>query len=484
MSLSSLLGYFRRGRSKAGSLTVVIQSHIIYLLTDKMAAEHQPALPFPIDEDWEATLSHALAGGNYAGYEATVVCCSNYYHTYQLDKPEMPQAEWPAALPFLLKDISGERVTEIVADATPLPDGKKIQAYVLKMQTLKQLRAVLEPCGIGLSRVIPEDEVWGYVQPELPAFMLLHRGPQGSFKIAAFIEQQNRFQRTLRNIIVPVTNQAASALQMDSLALELQRSTDYLSSQLRNADLHQLYVCCDEEDLDELVKGLDERLNVKVLPLVADGSVSSGAMLSQVVRGQPGEGVNLYPPHLKPKKETFTLKTVVTAWSGLIVLMLAGYGYYAYSLAQTEAALAETVQQSRSLEAELKSLQARVKQRKPTPSKLLAAERIEEDIRSKEASLAAIHQYEASLQSGYSGVMAALAKLGRNDISVTSIEMDSRVLNLSGLARTPAAVPAWVKQFNSEVELTGRMFEKLDIGRNEHDVITFTLTAEVEGEQP
>jgi MSHA biogenesis protein MshI len=206
-------------------------------------------------------------------------------------------------------------------------------------------------------------------------------------------------------------------------------------------------------------------------------------MLCQVIRGLPEVGVNLYPEHLKPKKDTFTLKMVAVSWAVVSVLMLAGYGYCYFSLSQTEAKLAQAQKQDSALSAELKALQEKLRQHKPTPSKLLAAERFEEDIRSKETSLSSIRHYDESWQYGYSGIMEALAKLGRNDISVSSIEMNSTKLNLSGLARTPAAVPAWVRQFNQEVALAGRTFEKLDIGRNENGIITFKLSAKVEGER-
>ena len=475
MKLPSLLGHFKSSGSKARALTIVIQTHVIYVMTEAMMAQNQEPLAFPIENDWESTLKAALTTGDYSGHTATVICCVNYYQSYQMDKPELPQEEWPSALPFLLKDMSGERVTDIVADATALPDGKKIQAFVLKKTILERMRDHLDEAGVILGRVVPEDAVWGYVKDADTSFMLLHRGPKGNFKIGAFVAQQNRFQRTIRGVATPVTNQAVSALQMDSLALELQRSTDYLSSQLRDAAIHQLFVCCDEEDQDELVRGLDDRLSVKVLPLVEDRQITSGGMLCLMASDLSPEGINLYPEHLKPKKEHFTLAKVVATWGGISLLMLAGYGYFYYSLSATEAELVIVQKQSGQQEKELKKLQVEAKNHRPTPSKLKAVERLEADIRAKQASMAAIRHYDESLQEGYSGVMDALALLGRNDISVSRIEMDRSTLNLTGLARSPGSVPAWIKQFKDEINLTGRTFEKLNMGRNENDVITFEL---------
>ena len=53
--------------------------------------------------------------------------------------------------------------------------------------------------------------------------------------------------------------------------------------------------------------------------------------------------------------------------------------------------------------------------------------------------------------------------------------MNSNTLDLNGYARTASVVPNWVNQFKSELNLVGRSFEKLKIGRNDQDVITFEL---------
>lgn len=81
---------------------------------------------------------------------------------------------------------------------------------------------------------------------------------------------------------------------------------------------------------------------------------------------------------------------------------------------------------------------------------------------------------------GYSGVMQSLAQLGRNDISLSSIQMDADNLDIKGMARDPQAIPNWVNQFKSEINLVGRSFEKLRIARNEQNVLTFELRTKEE----
>ncbi|KOO11336.1 hypothetical protein AKJ18_29640, partial [Vibrio xuii] len=57
---------------------------------------------------------------------------------------------------------------------------------------------------------------------------------------------------------------------------------------------------------------------------------------------------------------------------------------------------------------------------------------------------------------------------------------DSQSLDLKGYAREAQAIPNWIGQFKSELNLVGRTFEKLKIGRNEQGVLTFELKTKEE----
>ncbi|WP_232061097.1 hypothetical protein [Vibrio taketomensis] len=48
-----------------------------------------------------------------------------------------------------------------------------------------------------------------------------------------------------------------------------------------------------------------------------------------------------------------------------------------------------------------------------------------------------VGKYDGQQQVGYSGVMQSLAKLGRSDIALNSIQMDANNLDIRGMARDP-----------------------------------------------
>ncbi|WED26403.1 MSHA biogenesis protein MshI [Vibrio sp. DW001] len=478
MNVRSLFSKLTSSSNNKDRLRIVIQVDAIYIRSSDKANEE--TLLFPIESSWDAALKVALSSFTSNKYSATVVFSSNYYQIYQIDKPELPKDEWSVALPFLLKDLVNERVTDIVADASLLPDGRRAQAYVLSKKYLTPLIGILDNANIALSRIVPEDEVWGYVQSDVDNFMLLYRGMKDSYKISAFVETKNRFQRVIRGVVPPLTGVASSELQLDSIALELQRSIDYLSSQLRDAALNHLLVLCDEDNTEELVSALSERLSAQVSALNMADQLSCGQVLCNTLPLIPDDGINLYPAHLKPKKERFTLKAVFSSWLLLSLVMGGYYGYMNYELAEIDQALTVKTRNKERLADEFETLSYQVANHKPNPAKLKAIDRLTVDIDAKKATLKAINQFDDSLKEGYSGVMASLSELGRDDISISHIELNEKILNLKGLARTPSSVPKWVKQFKTELNLIGRTFESLNIGRNEEDIVTFELVTQVE----
>jgi len=132
------------------------------------------------------------------------------------------------------------------------------------------------------------------------------------------------------------------------------------------------------------------------------------------------------------------------------------------------------------LEQQLSGLNQRLAKHKPSAAKIAAVARLKLEIQAKRASLKAVNEFDQSQQIGYSGVMRALAELGRQDISLSHIFIDSNTMDLQGLAREAKAIPNWVNQFKSEVNLVGRTFEKLKIGRNDDDIVTFELITKQE----
>lgn len=472
MKLKAILNKIKPAQNGPQAQMVLLGSEAVYLST---ADKNVVATPIT-NGDWESALKKSLSSDSFTGAQLQLIVSANYYQTYQIDKPEVPESEWPVALPFLLKDLVSERVTEITASAVALPTSNKLQVYVLAKKLLDKLLNVATQAQVELSGIAPEDELWGYSAGELSNFILLQRSKNAHFKLGAFVDHTVCFQRSIRSVVPPLTGVASSALQMDGLALELQRSIDYLSSQIKGVQLRQLKICCDEEDEAQLQEALSNTLSSNVSLISDNGRESSEALLIELANTHSEFKVNLYPEHLKPKKEYFTLTNVAASWVLVSAVMFASYGFMHYQVANIDDELVVLQQKSNQLNGQVKQLNAELAQHKPSPEKVAAVERLKREIQAKKDALKAVGQYDESQQIGYSGVMNALAKLGRNDISLSRIYMTHDSLDLSGFARSAEVIPNWVGQFKNELNLVGRAFEKLKIGRNDQDVVTFELS--------
>lgn len=472
MKIQSLIGKFGKKAKVGSDLIVIVQPAALYFSPNqKFNLPEQVALN---GLDWLPGLKRALDAADISDITIDVVLSSNFYQTYQIDKPNLPQEELSKALPFLLKDLIAEKVTDIVADSLPMPTGHKLQVYVVAKKLILDLVNSLESSKIQLGHVGVEDDLWGKTAVGSQQFFLLQKSKQCHFKVSAFVEQRCIFQRTIRGVSSPVTGVALSGLQLDGLALELQRSVDYLSSQLRGASLHQMKVCCDEEDNNELVSELGQRLSVKVSTLT-DVAQESGVVLTQHANALTPDFINLYPAHLKPKREHFTLASVLMFSSSLLIFGVLSYSFLQYQKTQLSQELDVYKSEEIELKQQLNELNQRLATHRPSMEKVAAVKRLKLEIESKKESLDAVGHYDQARQIGYSGVMGGLAKLGSKEISLNYIMMDEHTLNLRGLAKNAESVPSWVNQFKNELNLVGRAFDKLKIGRNEQDIITFEL---------
>jgi MSHA biogenesis protein MshI len=473
MNFKAILDKIKPTNNKGSSQIVMLGNDAIYI------SSIEPELPVTcipvINEDWESALKKSLSSGAFTSNSLQLIVCANYYQTYQLDKPDIPESEWSVALPFLLKDLVSERVTEIIASAVALPTSNKLQVYVLPKKLLDKILNITNSAQVELIGVAPEDEIWGYSAGELSNFILLQRSANSQFKLGAFVENTVCFQRTIRSVAPPLTGVASSALQLDGLALELQRSIDYLSSQIKGTQLHQLKICCDEEDESELQGVLNNTLSSTVSLLIEGDRDNSESLLVKLAAKKEAFNVNLYPEHLKPKKEYFTLTNVVASWGLVCVLLLGGYFVMQSQVSELDKALIALQHDSNQLNKQVKQLNSQLTQHGPSPGMIAAVKRLKRETQANKEALKAIGQYDESQQVGYSGVMNSLAQLGRNDISLSHIYMTHNTLDLSGLARNANVVPNWIGQFKNELNLVGRSFEKLKIGRNDQDVVTFEL---------
>ncbi|NLS14593.1 MSHA biogenesis protein MshI [Vibrio sp. SM6] len=434
--------------------------------------------------DWTQALNAALEKVKPHSRHLTVLLGSHYYQVLQIDKPKIPSAEWPKALPYLLKDLLSEKPSEVVASAVSLPFGGKIQAYVLSKSILNPLLRCFDEHQFTLNALLPDDEIWGYSSDELANFMLLQRSDAGAYKLSAFVAHVPVFQRTLRAIFGPLTGENGSESQLDTVALELQRSMDYVSAQAKGVAFNQLKVCCDGEEIAELVDALNARLIAKVTPL-QQAALDDPSHLQRSVqrllcsaKASREIALDLYPESLRPQRQRMTLPAVALGWAALFVVLSGYSGWLSYHHAQLEQQVTQQKQQNSALSTELEQINQAVAKHQADPQINAAIARVQQDIQGKRDAIAVISDYETRDHGGYSDVLYALANLPNQRIALTQISMSHQQFDLQGEALSASAVPEWVGEFKQQVALVGRSFESVTIRRDEQTRVWFELRSQ------
>ncbi|MGO1296888.1 MAG: MSHA biogenesis protein MshI [Vibrio sp.] len=476
MILTRLKQKLREKYAAKPPVYAVVQPDAVYFSGQQVDAAHAR---YPMSDGMSVAQSVAegLTQTGCHGASVEVILNSTLVQSYQIDKPAIPESEWSSALPFLLKDMVREKMTEIVADAYEISN-RKIQAYVVNKALVLELHQCLAEIGCDLVRVLPEQEVWPHCHSELHHFLFLQRSLKGGFKLAAFNDKRCVFERTLRGIESPITGSPSEVLQLEGLALELQRSTDYLSSQNKQKPIHLLKVCCDEEDNVQIVQALNESLSIKV-SLMSEQLLPSGEVLLSGVTQVPANAINLFPDYLKPQKEYLTLHSLVITCGVVATLMLLLYVYDHYRLVQQQAQLEQLKTTQTALSQQQKTLQNKLKQHQPSEQKKAEVARLKRVIKVQKSEFSAI-QSVTDGKEHYSGVLTGLAELASHSVSIQKIIVTDGRLNIYGVARHASDIPAWIEQFKQENHLVGRKFEKLDISRDKQGQLMFELSTKRE----
>ncbi|AJR07364.1 MSHA biogenesis protein MshI [Photobacterium gaetbulicola Gung47] len=463
------------------------------LFADTVALVYQENKSWVTDElpvsglnGWPGAIRTLIDKHQLKGAELRLVLGHGLYQSMLIDKPELPREEYPTALPFLVKELVNESPMELVADGFVAPLKERLQAFSTQKKQIEQLDKACREAGCELLSVSAEEVVWGQLTAFERSQLVLHRRGKANLQLSAFKQQVLCFQRQLRGFSVPLlaSDDAQSlekGLQLDGLALELQRSLDFLSAQLRDAPITQLLISCDDDDDSELAQALSQRLNVKVEPVTpSHPSLASNAVrVAYCAVIEPEQvGINFYSDALKPKLELLTLPNVVMSWVAITVVLAALAGWFSWQSYQQQQELAAEQQRLQQKSAELERTKAALAKHLPSQIKVDVANGLEQHLAEKRAALEAIALHDSSLQVGYAGMMQQLSAAASGDISVQHLRVKGPQLNLEGLARTPDAVPAWLQEFRQYPSLSDRRFKLMTLGRNKQNIVTFKLLAE------
>lgn len=434
--------------------------------------------------EWHSVIGMLITKHQLSGSHIAIVLGRGLYQSLLIDKPDLNADELVLALPYLVKDLVNESPDDIIADGFSSLNNDRIQVFVTTRQQVNKIVLACQSAGCHVGCMTVESVVWGDFTPENRSQLVVHRYGNGNLQLTAFSHRKLFFQRQLRGFDVPLVTASTSdtqALQLDNLALELQRSLDFLSAQLRDNPISQLLISCDKDDNQQLAIALNARLNVAVKPLEPSLTLltSTGARIAWAGLEQGlSSSINFYSQHLQPKRQWLTFNNMLLSWFALSLFMVLMSGGYAFKDRNLATELASSQAQLSAAKNQLTGIEQQLLLHTISPIKHQRASALEQEIAAKQSTLKAVAAHDGSQTVGYGGVLTQLADAASNNITLHRISISGNAMDLQGVARTPDAVPRWLGTFSHYSTLASRRFQLFNIGRDDTNHVTFILQAQ------
>jgi len=223
-----------------------------------------------VDGDIAATLG-VLNSKHAAQGQCNLILNSKQSQIVQVDKPNVPEQEINAALKWQIKDlvtISPEDMIVDYFDGPTLAGGlEKINVVCALKSELKNYVEPLSKNNISLKNITTEEFAFASLLPvKDDACLLICQQPNEEMNLLIVKQGRLYFQRRLRGLaqIAQKNEDELSMGTIDSLSLEIQRSTDYFERQLKQSPIRSIEVLVPMKNEAFLARKLSENTNVSV----------------------------------------------------------------------------------------------------------------------------------------------------------------------------------------------------------------------------
>ncbi len=192
-------------------------------------------------------------------------------YVVQVNKPKVPKVEIISALKWQIKDlvpISPENMVLDYFDGPLLAGGiEKINVVCSPINELKEIVAALNAGSASLSSIIIEEFAFANLLPiQNDACLLVCQQPNEEIVLLIVKQGKLYFHRRLRGFsqIAGKTDDELSTTVIDSLALEIQRSSDYFERQLKQAPIKSIKVLIPISSEGFFARKLSENTHIPV----------------------------------------------------------------------------------------------------------------------------------------------------------------------------------------------------------------------------
>jgi len=222
--------------------------------------------------------------------QCQLVLSAEQYQMIQVEKPDVPESEIAGALKWQIKDLVPYSPDDMVLDYfyAPVQQGVAEKLYVIctPLNTLKPIVSTLMNEDISLTAVTVEEFAFANLLPfSDDAQLMLCQQPDEEVFIIIVKQGRLCFHRRLRGFaqLGSKSEEELSFGAIDSLSLEIQKSTDYFERQLKQSMIRSIQVILPIATESYIIGKLAENTNIKVTPLaLPEEFVSSRDMAAAI----------------------------------------------------------------------------------------------------------------------------------------------------------------------------------------------------------
>lgn len=259
--LAKVFQQIRFGHKRSAGIAVLhIREHEIQLLLQPTERQNASVAVYPVNQnDWQLAMRQALSKVNKT-MALTLIISPTMYQIVQLEKPALDEQELMAALPWQVKDLTDISLEDLVLDYIDLPgapgQSAKINVVVSAKSQLQELIAIVDHEKLSLQQILIEEWLIHELQEcvDHAALVLMHQ-PGQDVLLQVIRQGQLQFSRRLRgfNRLHQYNQTELQQGVFDNLLLEIQRSMDYIESQLKLPPVRSIQLLCSGAERTDLV---------------------------------------------------------------------------------------------------------------------------------------------------------------------------------------------------------------------------------------
>lgn len=304
--VASLFGRGREVSAKSGFCCLSISSKEITLAyleqkNGKNSLKLLEIIPYKINEGISGVLTAAVKKYRLEGVNCSWVLHHSNYQLLQLDALPVTGAEFQAAIRWKIKSLLPFPIEDAVIDSFSLPIQKTHEPHKMMMVTaarvsyLQTFSAKIIQSGLKLTTIdIPELALRNitalYENDEKATALIYLERARGQLIIT--YKKVLYFQRLIEFGLESIKEtekgggQDEANVQLDKIALELQRSFDYYQTQWRQPPISRIFLATVESSSLPIISYLSQHLSMAIQPLDIHEMLASQFNLSIEMQGR------------------------------------------------------------------------------------------------------------------------------------------------------------------------------------------------------